>query len=187
MTSFLWGCLLLGGGIVVLQFGASLLGMDHDAPHGEFGHGAVSEGLQLFSLRALSAGVAFFGLGGLAALRLGLPSVLAVAIGAAAGAAAAVGVAAVMRGMQKLEGDQTFRLATAVGHVGEVYLGIPGARSGVGKIHITLQERLMELEAVTPEGEIPTGTRVLVIDTIAPATVIVVPQPRILEDGESDA
>jgi hypothetical protein len=188
MTSIFWICLLFGGAVVVLQFGASLLGMDHDAPHGEFGHGPVSEGLQLFSVRALSAGMAFFGVGGLAALRLGLPGVVAVAIAVAAAAAAAVGVSLVMRGMQRLEGDQTFRLATTVGQSGDVYLGIPGQRSGVGKIHITVQERLMELEAVTTEAtEIPTGTRVLVIDTIAPATVIVVPQPRILEDGESDA
>ena len=187
MTSLLWMCVLLGGGVVALQFGASLLGLDHDAPHGDLGHGPVSEGLQLFSLRALSAAVAFFGVGGLAALRLGLPALIAVPVGVVAGAAAAVGVAVVMRGMQRLEGDQTFRLSNTVGKSGDVYLSIPAARSGTGKIHITIQERLMELDAITPEGEIPTGARVLVIDSIAPATVIVVPQPRILEDGSSDA
>ena len=187
MTSLLWMCVLLGGGVVVLQFGASLLGLDHDAPHGEFGHGPASEGLHLLSVRALAAGVAFFGVGGLAALRLGLPTVLAFPIGAVVGVAAAVGVAAVMRGMQRLEGDQTFRLSNAVGQSGDVYLSIPGQKSGTGKIHITIQERLMELDAITTEGEIPTGARVLVIDSIAPATVIVVPQPRILEDGSSDA
>lgn len=187
MTSFLWICLLLGGGVVVLQFAASLLGMDHDAPHGEFGHGPISEGLQLFSVRALSAGVAFFGIGGLAALRLGLPAVLAIPIGAVAGILGAIGVAAVMRGMRRLEGDQTFRLTNAVGKSGDVYLSIPPQRSGTGKIHITIQERLMELDAVTPDEEIPTGSRVLVIDSIAPATVVVALQPRILEDGASDA
>ena len=100
---------------------------------------------------------------------------------------AAVGVAAVMRGMQRLEADQTFRLANAVGKTGDVYLSIPGERTGTGKVHITIHERLMELDAITPEGEIPTGARVLVIDSIAPATVIVVPQPRILDDGASNA
>jgi hypothetical protein len=187
MTSLLWMCVLVGGGVVVLQFGASLLGLDHDAPHGEFGHGPISEGLQLFSVRALSAGVAFFGIGGLAALRLGLPAMVAIPVGAIAGVAAVVGVAAVMRGMQRLEGDQTFRLSNAVGKSGEVYLSIPAQRSGTGKIHIAIQERLMELDAITPEEEIPTGARVLVIDSIAPATVIVVLQPKILEDGTSDA
>jgi hypothetical protein len=187
MTSFFWICLLLGGGVVVLQFGASLMGFDHDTPHGEFGHGPISEGLRLSSLRALAAGVAFFGVGGLAALRLGLPSFVAIPIGVVAGVAAAVGVAAAFRGMQRLESDQSFRLSNAVGKSGDVYLSIPAQRSGTGKIHVTIQERLMELDAITPEQEIPTGTRVLVIDSIAPATVIVVPQPRILEDGSGDA
>lgn len=187
MTTLFWTCLLLGGGVVVLQLGASMLGLDHEAPDSEFGHGPVSEGLQLFSLRALSAGVAFFGVGGLAGLRLGWPGLVAIPLGLVTGAAAAIGVSTVLRGLRRLESDRTFRLASAVGQSGEVYLRIPGQRSGAGKIHIALQERLMELEAVTPDEELPTGARVLVIDTIAPATVIVVPQPRILEDGASDA
>ncbi len=187
MTSVFWICLLLGGGIVVLQLGASLLGFEHDTTNGELGHGPISEGLRLFSLRAVSAGVAFFGVGGLAGMRLGLPAIVAIVMGAVAGVAAAIGIAVAMRGMQRLESDQTFRLANAVGKSGEVYLSIPAQRSGTGKIHIEIQERLMELDAITPEDAIPTGARVLVIDSIAPATVIVVTQPRILEDGTRDA
>ena len=187
MTSFFWICLLLGGGVVVLQLGASLLGLHHDAPHDTFGHGPASEGLQLLSVRALSAGVAFSGLGGLAALRGGMP--LAVALGAAVAAAAvaAVAVAVLLRGMKRLEVDQTFVLKNTVGLSGDVYLSIPARRSGSGKIHMTVQQRVMELDAMTPENDIATGTRVLVIDAIAPATVIVVPQPLILKEGDSDA
>jgi hypothetical protein len=70
-----------------------------------------------------------------------------------------------------------------VGQSGDVYLSIPAHRGGTGKVHITLQERLMELDAVTTEEFIDTGARVLVIDTIAPATVVVVREPRILEEG----
>lgn len=187
MTSLFWSCLLLGGGIVLLQFAASLIGMEADVPDGEVPDSSLGEGMQLLSVRAVAAAVAFFGLGGLGAQRLGLPLIAAVPVGLIAGVAAAVSVAAAMRGMRRLEGDQTFRLSNTVGHSGEVYLGIPGQRSGMGKIHITIQERLMELEAITPDDELPTGTRVLVIDTIAPATVIVVPQPRILDEGEGDA
>ncbi len=192
MTTLFWMCILLGGGIVVLQLGASLVGLHHDAPHGTIGHGTnghgpVSEGLQLFSVRALSAGVAFFGVGGLAGLRLGVPVLAAVALAVVAAAISATGVAAVMRSMHRLEGDQSFRLANAVGLSGEVYLGIPARRSGTGKIHLTVQERLVELDAMTSEDGIATGTRVLVVDAIAPATVMVVLQPRILEDGDGDA
>ena len=197
MTTLFWMCILLGGGIVLLQLGASLVGLHHDAPHGAIGHGAigqgaighgpVSEGLQLFSVRALSAGVAFFGVGGLAGLRLGVPVLVAVGIAVVAAAISAAGVAVLMRSMHRLEGDQSFRLTNAVGLSGEVYLGIPARRSGTGKIHLTVQERLVELDAMTSEDGIATGTRVLVVDAIAPATVMVVLQPRILEDGDGDA
>ncbi len=187
MTSFFWICLLFGGGVVLLQLGASLLGLHHDAPHDTFGHGPTSEGLQLGSVRAISAGVAFFGVGGLATLRLGLPWVAALGAGLTAAVAAAVGVAFLMRGMARLEGDQTFVLKNTVGLSGDVYLSIPARRGGTGKIHITVQQRVMELDAMTTDGDIATGTRVLVIDAIAPATVIVVPQPLILKEGDGDA
>ncbi len=187
MTTLFWTCILLGGGVVVLQLGASLLGLDHDAPHDMIGHGAASEGLQLLNLRVASAGVAFWGIGGLAATRLGLPAVFALTIATAAASLAAVGVALAMRGMRRLDGDQTLRLHNAVGLSADVYLGIPGHRSGTGKVHMTVQSRVVEFDAMTSEDGIATGTRVLVVDTIAPATVIVVPQPQILDDGDDNA
>ena len=187
MTSLYWVCLLVGGGVVVLQFGASILGLHHDAPHHTFGHGELSEGLQLFSVRSLSAGVAFFGVGALAGRAFGLPSLVAPLVGLVVGAVAAVATAIAMRSMLRLESDRSFRIAETVGNSGEVYLGIPARREGTGKIHITLQGRLMELDAITPDDAIATGAQVLVIDTIAPSTVIVALQPRILEQGDGDA
>ena len=187
MSSVYWICLLVGGGVVVLQFGASLLGLHHDAPHDLGGHGSLHEGLQLFSVRSMAAGMAFLGIGGLAGQSFGLPAAVTVLMGAASGAVAAVGVSVLMRGMLRLESDRTFQLAITVGHSGDVYLSIPARRTGTGKVHVTLQGRLMELDAVTPDEAIPTGARVLVIDTIAPSTVIVALQPRILDQGDGDA
>lgn len=163
-----------------------MLGLHHDTPHSTFGHGEFNEGLQLFSVRAVSAGVAFFGVGALAAHAFGMPAALAAIPGVITGGAAAVGVALLMRSVLRLESDRSFRLAATVGHSGVVYLSIPERRTGTGKIHITLQERIMELDAITPDDAIATGAQVLVIDTIAPSTVIVALQPRILEQGDGD-
>jgi hypothetical protein len=187
MTSLYWLCLLVGGGVVVLQFGASILGLHHDAPHHAFGHGELNEGLQLFSVRSVAAGIAFFGVGALALQAFGMPASVAAVGGVATGGVAAVGVALLMRSMLRLESDRSFRLAETVGNSGDVYLSIPARRQGTGKIHITLQGRLMELDAMTPDDAIATGAQVLVIDTIAPSTVIVALQPRILEQGDGDA
>lgn len=187
MTTLYWVCLLLGGGVVVLQFAAAILGLHHHAPPDVSAHGAIGEGLRLFSLRSLSAGAAFLGAGGLAGMAFGFPPPLTALFAAAAGGGAAVCVAALMRGMTRLESDRSFILSAAVGHSGEVYLSVPARRTGTGKIHITLQGRLLELDAMTPDEAIPTGARVLVIDTIDPSTVIVAVQPRILDQGDGDA
>ena len=46
-----------------------------------------------------------------------------------------------------------------------------GAHAGPGKIQITLQNRLIEYDAVTAGGTLPTGTRVVVVDVVRPGTV----------------
>lgn len=196
LASLFWICLLLGGGVVILQLLASLIGLDGgdvdadlgvDAPDDVGGHGDLSDGLHLFSVRALSAGVAFFGVGGLIALKLGLHQVLAVPMAAVSGLLAATGVATLLNSMRKLESDRTIRIANAIGKIGDVYLSIPGQESGIGKIMITIQERQVEIAAMTREDGIASGTRVLVIDTVSSDTVVVVPEPKILEETNSDS
>lgn len=160
--------------------------LDVDAPNGLDGHGDLSDGLHLFSIRALSAGIAFFGVGGLVAAKLGLPQLLAVPMAAVSGLLAAAGVATLMASMRRLESDRTIRISNAIGKVGNVYLSIPGQQSGTGKIMITIQERQVEIAAMTREGTIASGTRVLVIDTVSSDTVVVIPEPKILEETNSD-
>jgi hypothetical protein len=69
-----------------------------------------------------------------------------------------------------------------VGQPAVVYLGVPGGRAGTGKVHLTLQNRLVELQAVTTQGaQLPTGADVIIVDVLGPDTVEVVPTPS-LED-----
>jgi hypothetical protein len=205
MFPFFLACLVLGGAVLVLQMLASAMGVEHgghdvahdvphEAPHG-LPHGAPhahphghagAAGLDLLSVRALAAGVAFLGLGGLAALSAGLGAVPALVAGLAAGAIATVAVAAIMRSMLRLESDGTVAVAGAVGATGTVYLTIPGARTGPGKVHLALQGRTVELQAVTTEEPpIPTGASVLVVDVEPGDTVVVVRNPLLLEESHA--
>ena len=186
MTTLFLFCAAAGGAVLVLQLVAALLGADHgahDAGHGaaHLGHGA-EEGLNLFSVRALAAAVAAFGLAGLAVLALALT--LWVALGAAVVVAGgtALGVAAAMRSLLRLESDGTVRIGQAVGAPAVVYLRVPGGNAGAGKVHLTLQNRTVELQAVTRQAALlPTGTDVIIVDVVGPDTVEVVPTPS-LED-----
>jgi len=178
-TLFLW-CGVLGGAVLVLQLVAGVFGLGHLHDHDLSHHHAGSEGLNLLSIRSVAAGLAFFGIAGLAARSSGAPVALAAAV--AAGLAAAVGVAAVVRVFRRFERDGTLALEAAVGSTGTVYLSIPGRRSGVGKVHITVQNRLVECRAVTAEDPLPTGAPVLVIDLEGNDTVVVVRNPILLNE-----
>jgi hypothetical protein len=168
---------------MALQFLASVLGGHHDVHHDvhtDVAHG--HDALDLLSIRALSAGVALFGFGGIIALQARLGSPIAILVAAALGVAGAYGIAFLMRSLKRLEVDRSFVLGRAVGAMGKVYLGIPGHRSGAGKVHVVVQERLMELTALTPEAPIEAGQSVLVIDAVEPDTVVVVRQTPLLEE-----
>ncbi len=191
MGTFFLTCALLGGALLVVQMVLGALGIGHhDVPHGlhHGDGGGAHEGMNLLSFRALSAGLAFFGVGGLAGLATSFGLLAAIPLAVVFGGAATVAVAVATRAMLKLEDDGTVHIEGAVGLSGDVYLSIPPARRGVGKVHVVLQNRLVELQAVTTHADaLPTGARVLVIDVVDADTVDVVPDPVVLPSEVSHA
>lgn len=127
------------------------------------------------SLRTMVAAITFFGLCGLAAVKAGLPSPQPVLVALASGAAAMYGVYFIMQSLYRLRAEGTERIERAIGARGTVYLSIPGHNAGPGKIHFSLQNRLVEYQAVTHGDPLPTGTKVIVIDLVGPDTVRVEP------------
>ena len=179
MSTIFWVCALAGGGFILLQSLLGLMGADDDDGGHHDGHALhAGDGLNLLSLRAIAAGLTFFGLTGLATLEWGLPRVVAVPLATVFGVGAAVGIAAVMRGMRRMESDGVVRVEGAVGHPATVYLSIPGGRGAPGKVHLFLQGRTVEMKAVSREP-LPTGAQVVVVDVVDPDTLEVAPQPQL--------
>ena len=182
MQTFFLTCTILGGGILIVQLVLGMLGFVHDGfdGHDEVHvdqHQGASAGLNLLSVRALSAGLGFFGVGGMAGLSTRMGLVAALPLGVALGLGAMVATAMITRWMLTLEDDGSVSIHGAIGTTGTVYLSIPGERKGVGKVLLTLQNRTVEYQAVTPENALPTGASVLVVDVVGPDTVEVVPDP----------
>jgi hypothetical protein len=121
------------------------------------------------------AALTFFGLGGLAAMQARLDDAFTVVVAVAAGGGAMFLVAALMRGLGKLRADGTVRIERAVGKTGTVYLKVPAHKGGAGKVHLQLQNRTVEYQAVTPSEELPTGAKVVVVNVIGSDTVEVIP------------
>jgi hypothetical protein len=190
MTTFFLVCAALGGGVLIVQLLLGLLGVidagaDADVGHDHGGVLAVHEGLDLFSVRALSAGLAFFGLGGLIGLTTPLGWIAAIPLALIGGVAAMVGTAVAMRWMRGFEDDGTVSIHGAVGATGTVYLSIPGDRQGAGKVMLTLQNRIVEYQAVTSDAPLPTGAPIMVVDVVGPDTVDVVADPTSKESSDA--
>lgn len=62
---------------------------------------------------------------------------------------------------------------SAVGCEGKVYLTIPGERKGEGKVQITINNAVMEYDAVTDGETIPTGKAIKVTEVINDYTLLV--------------
>lgn len=141
------------------------------APHA-VGHSAGAF-LKLLSLQALTAFATFFGLGGMyfAAREHGPTTATAGAV--AAGALAMLGVAKAMQWMTRLDSSGTLDLRNAIGCDARVYLRVPAAGEGTGRIHVAIQGRTVELKARSRDFELPTGSQARIVDLAGDDTVVV--------------
>lgn len=170
-----------GGAVLLLQLLLGLVGLggghDMGVGHDLGAHdGIVDDGLQLLTVRGVAAALTFFGIGGLAMLAADTGTAVATVVAAAAGSASALGVAVVMRQMGRLESDGVIRMEGAIGLPAVVHVGLPDG--GAGKVILTLQDRFLELKAVSLDGDIPTGTPVTVVGLTDDNTLEVVRTPE---------
>ena len=195
-------CAVVGSTLIACQFLLTLLGMGghhdaggdhdlaghdagghdagHDAGHDHDHHGASSATtwfLSVLTFRTVTAGMAFFGLTGLLLTQAQAGPEIALAGGIAAGLAALFIVRWLMQNLTRLNIDGTLHIRKAVGAAGTVYLSIPGSKAGAGKVHVTVGGRLVEYKAVTPETDLPTGAKVVVVAVVDQDTVEVIPEP----------
>jgi hypothetical protein len=181
---------VVGGAVVLLQGLAPLLGVGgHDADghdpgalHHDAAGAASSSPLGAFnfrSVRAIAAGIAFTGLGGLLALRR-FDAVTALALALLLGGVVYLFVAFVMRVFTRLEADHSVHPLRAVGLQAVVSLPIPARAVGPGKVRLVVAGRQVEWPAVQsdsalPDDTIAAGTPVQVVDAADDTTLTVVP------------
>lgn len=128
---------------------------------GQAAHGL--DGFRFFTIRGIVAFLAVFGWSG-SAMTGALHPVAIFAIAATAGFAAMVLVAFAFWGILQMQAKGNLDYRYSIGLQGEVYLPIPAERAGAGKVSITLQDRLVEADAITDETEkLPTGSRIRVV------------------------
>jgi len=152
-------CAVAGGTLLLCQFLLGLLGFGHDHDTGDDvhadGHDTHGDPGDHDTHGGWFVGVLTF---------------------LVAGGATLFAVAWLMRTLHRLKADGTVRIERAVGANGTVYVTIPGEKAGVGKVTLSLQDRTVEYQAVTPHQQpLPTGAKIVVTAVIGPDTVEVTP------------
>jgi len=168
-------CAVFGGTLMLLQFLLTMFGFGGGDDGGDFGesteHASATDVFKIVSLRTIIAGIAFFGLGGLAGLTGGAPKSVSVVIAVFSGLVAIYGVYYLYLSAARLKEDGSLSDETLVGATGNVYLRIPGAKSGSGKVLVSQQGRTVEYEAITSGEELKNGIPVTVVGIVSSTTV----------------
>lgn len=78
-----------------------------------------------------------------------------------------------MRLILRLEHNGAFRIQDCLGQIAAVYLRIPGHREGAGKVQLSVNGSVHELNAFTDGDSLPTGARVRVTKVIDRGSLLV--------------
>ncbi|HEV8114466.1 MAG TPA: hypothetical protein VGR31_16975 [Planctomycetota bacterium] len=182
METVYLGCAAAGGTVLLVQTGMMLLGGGgHDGDVGHVDHSGIGHsgsgdqhggdsGLSLLSVRSIAAFLTFFGLAGFGGTSSGWGTFQTMGAALAAGAVMLVAVAWIFSLQGRLYSQGNLDPSNAVGHTARVYLRIPGANSGKGKITVSIQGRTHEFSASTAGPEISTGREVKVVRQITQDT-----------------
>ena len=172
-----WVCAAVGSLIFVVQMVLTLIGMDSTDMEVDFdGANTMDLGgsISLFSIKNFVNFIVGFGWAGVclgdvieSRLLLGVVAVL-------------VGVAFVLmfffikKQTNKLEHNGAFKIGDCVGKTVDVYLRIPSRKGGKGKVQVSLNGSVQEIDAMTEEEEgIASGLKVVVVGILDQSTVLV--------------
>ena len=135
----------------------------------------TDSGVSIFTVKSVTAFFAVGSWAGLLTCTLASQKLqwLSVLVAILAGAAAMAVVALAMRAMLKLQCNGAVQYEKLTGKQATVYVAIPAARSGRGKITLTAQGRFLELDAMTDEADkISVDECVEIISTDNDCTVV---------------
>lgn len=133
-------------------------------------------GLRLFTVRGI---VAFFSVGGWLGIVLGgttLHPALTITLAILGGLVALVVIALILKWSLSLQDSGNLDLRNAIGKTAQVYIPIPAGGNSSGKVTLVIQERYVELPAITQESTpLKTDQLVKITGIINQTTLVVKP------------
>lgn len=164
----------LPDGGVDFDGGTDLSGIDGDVSGHDVGNPADAGAMHLFTFQGIITFLCVFAWSAILTY-MGTNSILlSLLIGFVLGAGAMFGVAKIIQASAKLAQNGNINARNYLGELGTVYLVIPAAEKGRGKVNISLGERYVEFDAITEDADdIPSGTSVRVVDVRSESLLVV--------------
>ena len=172
--------------MLLIGFGDTDGGDVGDMDGDEIFEGVEGDGFVLFSVRGIVSMLTVMGWSAVALLETLVPW-LAVSIAVVLGLATLFGMVFLMRAVSKLQSSGNIEVGNAVGKVAKVYIPIPAAGEGSGKVTLTLQETYSEFSAITTAPEkLKTGAYVRVVAVDGTGTLVVEPLVEEKTEGKDE-
>ena len=170
---FYWGIAIFASIVVIIQMTMSFVGMgDIDSGDADVDFSTDTDSLDnagsmhLLSIRNIFYFLLGFGWAGVS-LWSTIPNLILLCIVSVLVGCLFVAIFIFLfRQMMKLQSNGAFNINDAVGKVCDVYLRIPGENQGLGKVQISFNGSVQELDARTAGEPIPSGTKVRVLRVI---------------------
>lgn len=165
-----WSIALIFSFLFLVQTIFSFAAGDGDTAYGDADLATESDhgiGYGFLTIKNFIAFFTIFGWTGVALSGSDLPKIAVIGLAFVGGCAIVAMMVVLMRSMSKLKQSGTLQIENAVGKTATVYLRIPAARQGTGKITINLQGTQREMSAVTDDpADISTGSFVMVKEVL---------------------
>ena len=129
---------------------------------------------QFFTFKNLVGFLTIFSWSGLACIRGGQSTGITLFVSVICGLLMMLAMSSIFYFLNRLVEDGGLKLSNAIGRTGEVYLPIKGNNGGFGKVQMSIQGSVHEIQAMTyDEEDLPNGT-VVRVENIVDNQILIV-------------
>lgn len=183
LSQIYWLTAIIGSLVFSVVMVMAFTGGDADDIDGD-----IEAGFQFISFKNLVGFFTIFGWSGIACMDAGFSTPLTIIISMICGLLMMVIMAALFFFISKLSDSGTLNYKNALDAVGEVYLTIGEDRSKMGKVNVSVQGSMRELDALTDSlTPLKTGTIIKVVDVTSNGILIVDHTRKPIEASKAQA
>ena len=174
LLQIFWGCAVVASLIFIVQMVLTLIGMDSSDVDVDFDGANTMDlggGLNLFTIKNLMGFLVGFGWTGVCFYDTITSPILLIFVAFIVGCLFVGIFVVIYKQTKKLEHNGAFKIEEVKGTVVSVYLRIPAAESGKGKVQVSQNGSVHELDALTDGDDIPSGAKVKIVEIVDNETV----------------